>query len=202
MRLGHDQHVDRVAEGGFASSQELNPGANGFAEFYEIYWPQLLRFSTRNFGDLDPEEITQETLTRACYFFSELACRADPWPWLARVARNLGYDQLRARSVCQPSQELMLSRAAVRELDGVEELALRAEHTRLLQRSLLNLQGRRRLVVELHDLGGISCIEIGARLGISPGAARMELMRARRQLREICLSLGVDEADRRGRIQA
>ena len=61
--------------------------------------------------------------------------------------------------------------------------AAKAEERDRLERAMLELPERQRLIVKLFDLEGFSSVEIGAMLGMADGTVRWHLLKARERLR-------------------
>jgi RNA polymerase sigma factor (sigma-70 family) len=105
--------------------------------------------------------------------------------WVFGIARHV----YAAHCEAYGQQQERLQRLAGRrdlELDQVEELLDRIDAERAgrdLVTGLSMLAERDRALVELVDLAGLRPKEAAAVLGITPGATRMRLMRARAQLR-------------------
>ena len=73
-----------------------------------------------------------------------------------------------------------------------EREALRSERAALVRRALSRLPSRYRTCLLLRETEGLSCEEIGAQLGLSSGAVRTTLCRARQRLRAEYVALGGD----------
>lgn len=120
---------------------------------------------------------------------SEAFCRAllsldgaeESWRgWLYRVCRNLWLDGLRRRKYLTgepPDPERLAA-----EGDLLEDL-IREETRRTVYRAVQALSPTDREVVTLYYYGELSLKEVGAAMGITPGAARTLLCRARKKLK-------------------
>ena len=101
------------------------------------------------------------------------------------IARRVYASYCEAHSQQQHKLERLAGRRDL-EPDQVEELLDRIDAERAgrdLVTGLGLLPDRDRQVVELVDLAGLRPKEAAAVLGVTPGAARMRLMRARARLR-------------------
>jgi RNA polymerase sigma-70 factor (ECF subfamily) len=76
-----------------------------------------------------------------------------------------------------------------------ERAALRSERAVLLRQALRRLPARYRTCLMLRESEGLSCEEIGTQLGLSSGAVRTTLCRARQRLRAEYLALGGEPAN-------
>jgi RNA polymerase sigma factor (sigma-70 family) len=120
----------------------------------------------------EAEDLVQEALLRAYLGLPRLRDPARFGAWLCGIAVNLAKMRLRrraleARHVAEPSSG-----------GGLEEREL----LRLVRDAVAVLPVGQREAVLMHYIDGLSCDEIAALLGSSPGAIRVRLHRARRQL--------------------
>jgi RNA polymerase sigma factor (sigma-70 family) len=160
------------------------------AEFEAVYRANVVgvtSFFARRCGE--PQEVadlTSETFTQAIGSLGSFdPRRGTPRAWLFGIARHV-YAQHCERSVF--ARDRVVALAARRQLDEdeVEELAARID-AQLAGRDLLaQLKGLPELgreALELVDLAELTTQEAASVLGISPGALRVRLFRARRRLR-------------------
>jgi RNA polymerase sigma-70 factor (ECF subfamily) len=111
--------------------------------------------------------------------------------WLFRIVSNVCMTEMRKRSRRDLPME-MDTMTGTERLPWLEEPSLvDAEQTALghifwaeLERSVQDLPESYRSVVVLRDVYGLSGEETGEILGISPGAVKVRLHRARRKLRD------------------
>ncbi len=142
----------------------------------------------------DAEEIVQETFTRV---IERPPPRTDkPWrPWLVRVAVNLSLDALRRRKrrrypgpwlpVPLSESEALepLQRCVAEPAEGPEaQYSLRESATFAFLAALEALSPRQRAVLVLAEVFEYSAREVGELLGVSEGAVRVALHRARRAM--------------------
>jgi uncharacterized protein len=122
----------------------------------------------------DAEDVVQEALLRAYLGLSQLRDPARFGAWLCGIAVNLAKMRLRRRALeARVVAEHSLT-------NGAED----REVFELVRDAIEVLPSRQRQIVLMHYVDGLSCEEIAALLGSSPGAVRVRLHRARRQLRE------------------
>ncbi len=124
-------------------------------------------------------------------------------PWLFRIARNACVDELRRRQLIRwepieprrdRDDDSHVAPAALISSEAYEperEL-LRSERVGLVREALRHLPQRYRTCLLLREAEGLSCEEIGTQLGLSSGAVRTTLCRARQRLRSEYLKLGGD----------
>jgi RNA polymerase sigma-70 factor (ECF subfamily) len=149
--------------------------------------PPLARFLARMVGEADAEDVTQATLANAARGLATFRGESSPRTWLFRIATNAARDWRRAH----PSPDLP------QEATDEDEEVADAEENASQERSLVREQMRscvgehlRRLpeayqmVLSLSDCEELSDREIAAILGVTVGAAKIRLHRARVRLKE------------------
>jgi RNA polymerase sigma factor (sigma-70 family) len=102
-----------------------------------------------------------------------------PEAWLAAIARNECLDRLRKRTR-EPVQPLDREPAA----PGTEEIVARHADFAAVRSALAELPERQREALLLHELCGLSYLEIAQILGVSQAAVESLLFRGRRQLHD------------------
>ncbi|HET6763582.1 MAG TPA: sigma-70 family RNA polymerase sigma factor [Longimicrobiaceae bacterium] len=130
----------------------------------------------------DAEDAVQDAFITALKRIEECRQPDQFGPWLFAIVRNRARDQRRYRGV----RETLPMEAADAAPSGDDPLH-DAENTQLrgdLLDAMKGLTELQREVILLYDWEGWSHKEIGARLGISDGSARVHLFNARRTLRE------------------
>jgi RNA polymerase sigma-70 factor (ECF subfamily) len=131
---------------------------------------------------LEAEDVTQEALVRAYADLQRLRDPARFGAWLRAIAVNLARMHLRTRrrarlvELIDDGEQLGSRRGIEEELDGLER-------AHAVEAALARLPPLQRNVLLAHELDGLSCVEIAARQGVSAGAVRARLHRARRRLR-------------------
>lgn len=118
--------------------------------------------------------------------------------WLYRIATNTCLDELRRRRVLQwqpwdTSSEPVPTHQIAR--DDPEREVMRAEAASLVRYALARLPDRYRACLLLRENEGLSCEQIASGLGMTTGAVRVTLFRARTKLREAYLELGGEPLD-------
>jgi len=175
-------------------------------EVFLSHRPAVEAFVLRLTGDAGlAEDLAQETIVRAerraVGFRGEAAAKS----WLCAIALNLVRDHYRsaARRPETPTDTETLERLAGGG-ENAELTLMKAEMSRCIAEHLLMLPTPQYRVMALHDMAGLSHMEIAEDLGISVANSRVLLHRARAAfqniLKENCvLSLGRDEVpcDRR-----
>ena len=97
-----------------------------------------------------------------------------PKSWLFSIARNVFLDDVRRRRPlpAESIEDVGSADSDITEVDAIE-------------RALLALPERQRQALVLSDHAGFSPAEVGANLGITPGAARVLVHRARHTFRTL-----------------
>jgi RNA polymerase sigma-70 factor (ECF subfamily) len=156
-----------------------------FEEFFARYHDRLVGFATTAFGAADADDVAAETMARALAAYDALDPARDAWPWLAVVARNVARDARRRR------WHVPLDDAAdVPSPDGPYEAAAAAEERRLVRLAFARLPEADRRLLLLREDAGVGFDDLAARLGRTPGALRVQAMRARRALAREFTQLG------------
>jgi RNA polymerase sigma factor (sigma-70 family) len=146
-----------------------------FAEEVAAARPRVTAVARRLVGD-EADDVVQEAVLRA---FLSLSSLRDPdrfEAWLCGIALNVAKMRLRRAAIearvlaAAASNNLLLAQEDRDLLDAVRD-------------ALDVLPPGQRDVVLMHYIDGLSCDEIAALLGSTPGAVRVRLHRARAQLR-------------------
>jgi RNA polymerase sigma factor (sigma-70 family) len=150
-----------------------------FADRVTVARPRITAVVERIVGT-DAEDVVQEAVLRAYLSLSQLRDPARFEAWLCCIAINTAKMALRRRAVevralAAPNGNVLL--------DGRSEAGDEREVLDLVRDAVDLLPRGQRDAVLLHYVDGLSCNEIAALLGSSPGAVRVRLHRARAQLR-------------------
>lgn len=148
---------------------------------FDHFAPRLLHVALHLVGEpSDAEDLLQETFVVAIERADEFDPRLALEPWLGGILRNLARNALRRRAAHRAETLVDLAdsgtTAASAEVD-------REELRRLLRTHLDRLPAEQREVLALQLDRDLAPAEIAAEIGLSPGAVRMRLQRAREQLR-------------------
>jgi RNA polymerase sigma-70 factor (ECF subfamily) len=134
----------------------------------------------------EAEDVLQEVLVKAHQSLGQLRAEGALTSWLFRIATHLGIDHLRKHRR-QPEVALDIDPKDLASEDdrapGLQRLVEQQEMSACVQRFLLNLPSVYRTVLLLHDLDGLTAVEIASSLGITVESAKVRLHRARAALR-------------------
>ncbi len=139
------------------------------AEWVRLHAPVVMAVCLANTRRLpDAEDVMQETFVRAFAHGDSLRDPAKARPWLMQIARRLCVDQARRQKPAAPLPDALPARTTARN-PRVERL----------HAALARLPEAYRETISLYYLDGQSCEGVAATLGVSSGAVRTRLCRAR-----------------------
>lgn len=149
-----------------------------FEEIVRRYRAPLDRFAAAIVGGRS-EDVTQDAFSKALLALRGTTTEIELKPWLFRIVRNTALNDLRDGP--PPAEELGEAVAGGRSAAEVAES--REEVSELMER-LRALPEPQRAAIVMRELEGLSHEEIAAALGVSGGAARQAIYRARVALRD------------------
>lgn len=149
-----------------------------FEEIVRRYRRPLDRFAAAIVG-AQSEDVTQDAFSKALPALRGSEAEIELRPWLYRIVRNTALNDLRDRAPAaeELSEAVPGARSAAAEAETREELADLMERLRALPEP-------QRAALVMRELEGLSHEEIAAALGVSGGAARQAIYRARTTLRD------------------
>jgi RNA polymerase sigma-70 factor (ECF subfamily) len=166
-----------------------------FEEIYERFRPGILRFLSRFVGENEAEDVAQEVFLRVDRGLAEFRGESSIGTWIYRIARNGALDRLRRRSAYHEGVREI--QAHGRDEDPADVMSLLPDEQVSIERQLIGkemsecIRGRidtlpesYRRVLVFSELAGMTNAEIASALGVSEGAVKIRLHRARSLLRE------------------
>jgi RNA polymerase sigma-70 factor (ECF subfamily) len=153
----------------------------------------------------EAEDLTQETLVRACLGLPQFRGESSLATWVMRIAENVVQDRRRvaqrrpletAEPLCDGVSENLADSATA----DPEEEAERRLSAECIRGTLQTLPEQYRSAVELHDLEGLENPEIARRLGLPVSTVKIRVHRARRRLRGACEEDCEPYSDGRGNV--
>jgi RNA polymerase sigma factor (sigma-70 family) len=149
-----------------------------FEEIVRRYRRPLDRFAAAIVGGRS-EDVTQDAFSKALLALRGSEAEIELRPWLYRIVRNTALNDLRDRApaVAEIPEALAGGRSAAVEAEAREELAELMERLRALP-------DPQRAALVMRELEGLSHEEIATALGVTGGAARQAIHRARTALRD------------------
>lgn len=150
-----------------------------FDEFFQAHYERLLRVLFLAAGDRhEAEDLAQEAFVKVYERWDRVQGIDDPVGYLYRVALNTRRSRVRRLRVAAAK--------ALRLRSGPAEDQHQATEERLIvRRALSRLPDGQREALILVEWVGMTDAEAGRTLGVSPGAIRTRLHRARSALREL-----------------
>lgn len=195
-----DLRTQRLSNADAAPTRQPLPLEQAYAEHAQAVYRQVQRLMRDPDDSYDLALSAWEKAQKAWDRRPVVAVEVKPW--LFRIARNACLDELRRRQLVRwepldrardselsegrPTPLALLSS----DVDDPEREALRGERSALVRSALQRLPARYRTCLMLREGEGLSCEEIGQQLGLSSGAVRTTLCRARQRLRREYLALG------------
>src|SRR3982751_5166872 len=149
-----------------------------FEEIVRRYRRPLDRFAAAIVGSRS-EDVTQDAFSKALLALRGTSTEIELRPWLYRIVRNTALNEI--RDAPPPTEEL--GEAVAGGHSAAVEAERREEIGELMQR-LRALPEPQRAAIVMRELEGLSHEEIAAALGVSGGAARQAIYRARLALRD------------------
>lgn len=149
-----------------------------FEEIVRRYRRPLDRFAAAIVGGRS-EDVTQDAFSKALPALRGSEVEIELRPWLYRIVRNTALNDLRDRApaTAELPETMAGGRSAAAEVEAREEL-------RDLMARLRALPEPQRAALVMRELEGLGHEEIAAALGVSGGAARQAIFRARAALRD------------------
>lgn len=152
-----------------------------FDELVRLHLGRVFGIVLRVLGQReDAEDVTQEVFLAVLEKIDTYDLKRPFEPWLYRIAMNRALNAKKARGIRRTEE---IPESARAKGDEPDVAAAKAEERDRLERAMLELPERQRLIVKLFDLEGFSSVEIGAMLGMADGTVRWHLSKARERLR-------------------
>ena len=159
-----------------------------FAQFSEPIFNYVLRMV----GDRDrAADITQDTFIKAYRKLDTLADDASTRSWIYRIATNTAIDDMRRRRYVTPMGDDERHNRRPDPRPGPEAQVLDASIDERIQRALGRLRPNHRQCLVLSDVEDMSATQVGEVMGMSHGAVRTLLCRARGEMRRELLQEGI-----------
>lgn len=156
---------------------------NGYETAFEEIVRRYGRALGRYAGAIVPkhraEDVTQDAFSKALLSLRQSDAEIELRPWLYRIVRNTALNDLRN----EPPAGKPLEALAEGGPSAYQEVARHQELADLMER-LRALPEPQRAAIVMRELEGLSHEEIAATLGLTGGAARQVIYRARRALRD------------------
>ncbi len=167
------------------------PRALSIESIHQEYGERIRRYLERLVGTTDAEDLAQDVFEKAQRAIGRFRGDSRVLTWLYRIATNAAIDRLRTAGrnvdVERPDDETSPSDAAV-STEAAHGRSLDSEVDRTRMRACIldvveQLHTNQRAAILLGELRGFSDRELADALGVSLGAAKIRLHRARRALK-------------------
>ncbi|MDP9270792.1 MAG: RNA polymerase sigma factor [Chloroflexota bacterium] len=159
-----------------------------FASFSQPIYTYVLRMA----GDPDrAADIAQDTFIKAYRKLDTLADESSARSWLYRIATNTAIDEMRRRRFFRPMGDDEREHDRPDPQPGPEAQFLAASLDDRIQRALLRLRPNHRQCLILSDVEDMNAHQIGELMGMSYGAVRTLLCRARGEMRRELAEEGI-----------
>ena len=155
-----------------------------FETIVERYRRALMRYVSRLLPPERAEDVVQQSFVKAYEAMHRDGTELNLRPWLYRIAHNTALNALRDRGLRHDQLD--------DRIDGVERPDQALERTQGLREVLVAVQAlpdRQRDAIVLRELEGRSYQEIALALGVTDGAVRQLLNRARNSLRSAAAAI-------------
>jgi RNA polymerase sigma-70 factor (ECF subfamily) len=162
-----------------------DPRSERLAALFDAHEDRLYRLARRLAASVDEaDDLVQDTFVKAANSLRSLPTdRTNEEAWLVRVLVNIRRDQWRRADVRKRFAPIVGGRGGA--ADQNLESALIAKD--IVWRALDNLAPRRRAIVVMSELEGMTPAAIGSLLGVSAMTVRWHLSMGRRDLKRILL---------------
>ena len=164
-----------------------------FDRIFTEYSAPIYNYVLRMVGDPDrAADITQDTFIKAYRKLDTLTDASSTRSWLYRIATNTAIDEMRRRRHIAPMGAD--EDHPVEQADGgpgPETQVLSGLMDERISRALLRLRPNHRQCLVLSDVEDMSAVQIGEVMGMSSGAVRVLLCRARGEMRRLLTAEGL-----------
>jgi RNA polymerase sigma-70 factor (ECF subfamily) len=164
-----------------------------FDRIFTEYSAPIFNYALRMVGDADrAADITQDTFIKAYRKLDTLTDPSSTRSWLYRIATNTAIDEMRRRRHVSPmgtDEERTFEQADGGP--GPETQVLSGLMDERISRALLHLKPNHRQCLILSDVEDMSAVQIGEVMGMSNGAVRVLLCRARGEMRRLLAAEGL-----------
>lgn len=181
--------MQSVALGTLRTVTDRSDPSVTFDRLFVEYQHAIFNYVLRMVGDRDrAEDITQDTFVKAYRKLDTLTDEISVRSWLYRIATNTAIDEIRRRRFFFTT-DTPPDRADHRP--GPDAQVIGAQLDNSIQRALLRLNPNQRQCLVLSDIEDMSGQQIAEVMGLSYGAVRTLLCRARGEMRRHLATEGV-----------
>jgi RNA polymerase sigma factor (sigma-70 family) len=164
-----------------------------FDRIFTEYSAPIFNYALRMVGDADrAADIAQDTFIKAFRKLHTLTETSSTRSWLYRIATNTAIDEMRRRRHAAAAG--LEDDRPMEQADGgpgPETQVLSGLMDERISRALLHLRPNHRQCLILSDVEDMSAVQIGEVMGMSNGAVRVLLCRARGEMRRLLAAEGL-----------
>jgi RNA polymerase sigma-70 factor (ECF subfamily) len=170
-----------------AAGERSDIGPERLGLLFDVHYPRLYRLARRLASDADEaRDLVQDVFLRAARDPSGIPDGASQEEaWLVRVLINLCRDRWR-QTATRKRLDVVVRSVGPRPADPEAALIARS----IVWRALQALPPRRRAVLVMHELEGVSIAAIARTLGVTQATVRWHLAMARRHMARTIGALG------------
>lgn len=160
-----------------------------FESVHREFRPRVLRYLAGFVGADEAADLTQVTMLKVSRHLSSFRGDSSLATWIYRIATHIALDRLRRREPDRVPVDFHLEEKvddlpAALQAPSAESCAARREMNLCIREFVDALPPHQRLVIILSEVEGLADSEIAAVAGLSLGAVKIRLHRARAHLRE------------------
>lgn len=175
-----------------------------FQMLVDAYQNRIFRGAYAILGnEQDAEDVTQETFLTAFRKLNQFQHRSSFFTWLYRISYNLAIDVQRRTVRTRQRLGNQYGDDDCTESQGCDaapdQALLAQETTQQVRLALAKLDAERRSIIVMRDIDGLDYSEIANILDLPIGTVRSRLHRARLELREIMIRMGMGVESSRSR---
>lgn len=162
-------------------------GPADLAAIHHAYRGRVLAYLRRMVGDPEAEDLCQSVFLKAGAALPGFEGRSSVSTWIFRIAANTALDALRQRKTRPGAhvQEDGPSAFGIEPFPSAERQAIRDEMAACIRGLVDSLPPASRTALHLADVEGFTADEIAQVLGVTRGAAKIRLHRARAALKDL-----------------
>ncbi len=155
-----------------------------FPTIYDTYQPKIRRYLIRLVGESEADDLTQEVFVKVNNSLAEFREEASLSTWVYRIATNSALDKLRSPAFHRSEPQIEDDDSGTSgKQPSAEQQVVRKQMDECLQSYMDRLPETQRTVFLLSELEGLKNKEIADILGISLGAVKIRLHRAKESLK-------------------
>lgn len=163
-----------------------------FERLFDQYSAAIYNYALRMVGDADrAADIAQDTFIKAYRKLDTLTDASSTRSWLYRIATNTAIDEMRRRRWVRPMGDDPTHAERPDQRPGPEAEVIGAMLDSRIERALLRLRPNHRQCLLLSDVEDMSATQIGEVMGMTSGAVRVLLCRARGEMRQLLAAEGM-----------